>query len=671
VDLLFHLPERITDRRRIIPLATLEKTGQPGDVVTLRATVQQVTPPRSARQPLRIRVTDHSGNESGSADLVFFGPHHARRLRPGDEIAFSGPLDRYNDRLTFQTPDYLVPATRQDQIPTLDPVWGLTAGLFPSTLRSAMAAALALLPPLPEWLDPTLVQRRRWPDFATALRALHAPSTLPSLHDNDAWPAAIERARSRLACDEILADQLCLGMARLKARNKTGRAMPGTGHLRAEALARFGHTPTGAQTRAITDIDADMARPRQMMRLLQGDVGAGKTLVAAMAMLRAVESGAQAALMAPTEILARQHLETLTRLCPVPIAFLSGSITGKPRRETLARLADGTARIAVGTHALFQDKVAFQDLGLAVIDEQHRFGVEQRMRLGNKGGPEGSQADILVMTATPIPRTLQLTQYGEMQVSRLDEKPPGRMKIATSLHSTAALADVIAGITRAIDRGVQVFWVCPLVEESEKSDSAAAEERWAALHALFGNRVGLAHGRQDITTRQAALDAFQQGQTRILVATTVIEVGVDVPNASVMVIEHAESFGLAQLHQLRGRVGRGSLQSYCLLLFDEAASQTARRRLALLRETEDGFLIADEDFRTRGGGDLAGRRQSGIPGFRLAQGARLDLLITTGAQDSEMILKQDPALLQPRGQALKLALRLFDRDNPDRILIAG
>ncbi|AOX19700.1 ATP-dependent DNA helicase RecG [Kozakia baliensis] len=659
IDLLFTLPENLIDRRTRCTLAEARERVAPGGILSAHVRVIGIERPQRQKQPFRVRV----GDGTDELDLVFFHAHFLRDVTIGDELAISGKLERYGLGLSMPHPDYMLPWAQRARIPLLDPVWPLTAGLFPSTMRRAMQSALARLPDLPEWQDHALIEKRKWPSFAQALRIIHAPQ--PAEGEN--WEALAERARARLAFDELLADQLCMGLARLSAQDRPGRALVGDGALRTEAMRRFGHTPTGAQTRALAEIDADLAAPRPMMRLLQGDVGAGKTLVAAMAMLRAVEAGAQAALMAPTEILARQHFRNLSALCPVPCVFLSGSIKGRARRETLAAIADGSARIVIGTHALFQEKVIFHDLGLAVIDEQHRFGVEQRMRLSSKS--EATNA--LIMTATPIPRTLLLTQWGELQVSRLDEKPPGRLPIGTSMHALSTLEDVLAGIRRALAKGVQVFWVCPLVEESEVLDVAAAEARWADLRRHFGDQVGLAHGRQDISVRQAALDAFQAGNTRLLVATTVIEVGVDVPNASVMVIEHAERFGLAQLHQLRGRVGRGSARSFCLLLFDDQASLTARKRLALLRETEDGFLIADEDFRTRGGGDLAGTRQSGLPGFRLATGSRADLLLTAAWQDSERVLNMDPRLSQPRGQALRLLLHLFDRHDPQKILLSG
>ncbi len=403
-----------------------------------------------------------------------------------------------------------------------------------------------------------------------------------------------------------------------------------------------------------------------MMRLLQGDVGSGKTLVALLAMLRVVESGGQAALMAPTEILASQHFRTVSSLTDVPCVYLSGSVKGKARRVALEAIAEGSARLIIGTHALFQEKVVFQDLALAVIDEQHRFGVQQRLMLGVKG----AQTDILVMTATPIPRTLLLTQWGDLSVSRLDEKPPGRKPVQTSLHPLSTLDEVMSGITRILQRGAQVFWVCPLVEESEILDVAAAEARWSDLSLRLSMPVGLAHGRQEIAQRQAELERFRLGETRLLVATTVIEVGVDIPNASVMVIEHAERFGLAQLHQLRGRVGRGATASYCLLLYDDSTGATGKERLALLRETEDGFIIAERDFKLRGGGDLAGNRQSGLPLFRLIEGVDSEMLLQEANRDAVLTVKRmcNSSIL---AKELQVLLHLFDRDNMNRINRSG
>ncbi|GAJ29014.1 ATP-dependent DNA helicase RecG [Acidomonas methanolica] len=664
IDLLFTLPESFIDRGARLTLAEARRLLSPGSILTAEVDILGLEPPARPRQPYRLRA----GDGTDEIDLVFFHAPFFRALPQtgpqSERVLISGRFDQFGLRLSMAHPDYLLPLSRASELPAIEPVWPLTAGLFPSAMRKAMRAALALLPPdLPEWLDGPLVAQRKFPSFTEALRTLHAPGDL----DRAEWEARVERARTRLACDELLADQLCLALARQSARSRPGRALTGDGVLRAEALRRFGHALTGAQRRALEEIDGDLAAPRPMTRLLQGDVGAGKTIVAALAMLRAAESGAQAALMAPTELLARQHQAVLERLCPVPCVFLSGSVKGRARKAALEAIANGAAPIVIGTHALFQEQVTFHDLGLAVIDEQHRFGVEQRVKLGAKG----EATDVLVMTATPIPRTLLLTRWGEMQVSRLDEKPPGRLPVVTSLHPLPTLEAVIDGVGRTVGRGVQVYWVCPLVEESEASDLAAAEARFAALAARFGPIVGLAHGRQDHAARQAALDRFRAGETRILVATTVIEVGVDIPSASVMVVEHAERFGLAQLHQLRGRVGRGAARSFCLLLYDDHASATARRRLTLLRETEDGFLIADEDFRTRGGGDIAGSRQSGLPGFRMANGSRAELFLTAMMQDATRLIENADGPLKTRFDAKDLLLTLFDRGSIERVIASG
>lgn len=499
---------------------------------------------------------------------------------------------------------------------------------------------------------------------------MHRPDSIPDSHTGTNWQAERSRAQTRLACDELLADQLAMRIAQQATRSRPGRSMQGNGHLQQQALAAFGHPLTHGQAHVLRQIEADMAAPHRMSRLLQGDVGAGKTLVALLAMLRAVEAGAQAAIMAPTEILARQHAATFTRLSPVPVAFLCSSVKGKARKQALADMADGTAKLVVGTHALVQESVKFADLGLAVVDEQHRFGVDQRLTLVEKG----HKADMLVMTATPIPRTLLLTQFGDMQVSRLEGKPSGRKPIRTSLHSLNTMDDVLDGISRALDAGAQIFWVCPLVSESEALDIAAAEARQAALIDRFGDLVGIAHGRQDTNTREQALQDFANGRTRILVATTVIEVGVDVPSATIMVIEHAERFGLAQLHQLRGRVGRGAKASYCLMLHDAGLGQTARRRLACLRETEDGFLIADEDFRLRGGGEATGRRQSGLPEYRMAPEILVDLLLDTAHAEAQRILPDTGA--RPTGTyrlpaSARVLLTLFGKADASRIFSGG
>ncbi len=645
IDLLFHLPDSYIDRRERGTIAA----AVPGQVVTLAVRVERIDPPGNPRQPTRVRVSD----ASGFAELVFFRRFPADRLPLDGEVLVSG---RFDDRRQMVHPDFIAPADRPEQIPALEQVWPLTAGLFPGHIRRAMTQALARIPDMEEWHDAALMRREGWPGFAEALRAVQMPGEPPP-------PAAFRR----LAYDELLAGQIGLAILRRRARTRTGRALAGDGRLRRAALASFGHPLTASQRQALAEIDADLAAPLRMMRLLQGDVGAGKTLVAILAMLTAAEAGAQAALMAPTEILARQHARTLERISPIPAVLLTGSVTGRARAEILARLADGTRQLVVGTHALVQEGVRFHDLALAVIDEQHRFGVDQRLGLGAKG----ESVDVLVMTATPIPRTLLLTQWGEMQTSRLTGKPAGRLPIRTTLHALATMPDIIEAVARKLDQGGRVYWVCPLVEESEASDLAAAEHRFAELSGRFGPRTGLAHGRQDSAVREAALADFAAGRTRLLVATTVIEVGVDVPEASVMVVEHAERFGLAQLHQLRGRVGRGAEASFCLLLHDSDLTETARRRLALLRDTEDGFLIADEDFRLRGGGDLLGTRQSGQAEWRLAKPERDEGLLAMAHGDAELLLEKDPRLTSPRGRAVRELLRLFGQTAGFRTLHSG
>jgi ATP-dependent DNA helicase RecG len=648
LDLLFHLPESFVDRRHRPTL----KAALPGQVATLAVEVVRHEQPLTARQPWRVVVTDGSA----FAELVFFKPARAQALVAGSKLIVSGKLDSFQDRLTMPHPDHIAPADRPEMIPALEPVWPLTAGLFPSQLRAALTQALARLPALPEWHEPTLLRRERWPGFAEALYALHTPRDPPP-----------PECRARLAYDELLAHQIAISWMRTRERARPGRALTGDGSLRATALSRFGHQLTASQVMSLAEIDADLAAPTRMLRLLQGDVGSGKTLVATMALLRAVEAGAQAAMMAPTETLARQHHRTLSKICPVPVALLTGSVKGVARRNTLLGLQGGRIPIVVGTHALFQEGVSYKDLGLAVIDEQHRFGVDQRLSLGGKG----DTTDVLVMTATPIPRTLLLTHWGEMAVSRLSEKPAGRQKIQTSLHSLATMDAVVDGIARALERGDQVFWVCPMVTENEMFDIAAAEARYRTLAGRFGPRVGLAHGQMETESRERALGEFAAGRTRLLVATTVIEVGVDVPAASVMVVEHAERFGLAQLHQLRGRVGRGAAASYCLLLHEDGLNETARRRLVLLRDTEDGFVIADEDFRIRGGGDLLGKRQSGQPGWRLADPVEHEGLLRMASRDAALLLERDPKLTSERGHAIRLLLRLFERGAALRTLASG
>nr|WP_294528218.1 ATP-dependent DNA helicase RecG [uncultured Rhodopila sp.] len=649
IDLLFHMPESYLDRTARPTI----RAAQPGTVATLAVEVVRHERPATSRQPWRIIVKD----DTGTAELVFFRFTRETQTPPGTKLLVSGKLDMFNNRLTMPHPDHLVPIEQADRIPAIEPVWPLTAGLWPRQVASGLAAALELVPEFPEWHDPALLKREKWPPFREAIRTVQCPAT----GEPD------RRMRGRLAYDELLAGQVATALIRGRVRARAGQPLIGDSRLRDVALKRFGFPPTVSQEKALREIDADLASPRRMLRLLQGDVGSGKTLVALLAMLRAVEAGKQAAIMAPTEVLAKQHHRTLSSLCPVPVALLTGSVKGKERARLLRGIKDGTIQMVCGTHALFQDAVEYRDLAVAVIDEQHRFGVTQRLTLGAKG----ERTDVLIMTATPIPRTLLLTQWGEMDVSRLTEKPAGRLPIKTTLHSLGTMPTVLEGIARKLDEGAQVYWVCPLVDESEALDVAAATERFVDLKLRFGDRVGLAHGQQTAEVRDAALAAFARGEIRLLVATTVVEVGVDVPEASIMVIEHAERFGLAQLHQLRGRVGRGADASFCLLLHEDWVNETARRRLTLLRDTDDGFAIADEDFRLRGGGDALGTRQAGLPGYKLADPVEHEPLLHMANRDAAVLLSRDPKLETERGQAIRVLLRLFERTPAMRTLAAG
>ncbi|HVI91814.1 MAG TPA: ATP-dependent DNA helicase RecG [Dongiaceae bacterium] len=658
VDLLWHLPSGIIDRRASPSLAAVEN----GAIVTLKLKVERHQKPGHQRQPYRVRCSDGTG----FIDLVFFNAHGdwlEKNLPIGEWRAVSGRVDRFGSDLNMVHPDHIVPVEEMDQLLRLEPVYPLTTGLPPKTLRKAISAALDRAPDLPEWIDPSVMQREAWPVWRAALQSLHNPEAA-----TDLLPQA--KFRQRLAYDELLANQLALALVRQHNRTLAGRASQGDGHLRARVLRALPYSLTGSQQQAVAEIAADMATDNRMLRLLQGDVGSGKTVVALLAMLIAVEAGGQAALLAPTDILARQHfagLQPLAEAAGIELALLTGRDKGKAREALLARLAGGEIKLIVGTHALVQEDVAFDDLRLAVVDEQHRFGVQQRVALAGKG----RGVDLLVMTATPIPRTLMLTGYGDIDVSRLTEKPPGRQPIATRTLPIDRLDEVIEGTRRAIAGGARIYWVCPLVDESEVVDLAAATERHRHLQQIFGDRVGLVHGKQKAAERDHTMSAFAAGDLDILVATTVIEVGVNVPEATVMVVEHAERFGLAQLHQLRGRVGRGTGKSSCLLLYQGPLGEVAKARLSILRESEDGFRIAEEDLRLRGGGELLGTRQSGLPEFRLADLAAHSELLAMARDDARLVLERDPNLLSPRGEALRTLLYLFQRDAMIKTLRSG
>ena len=658
-DLAFDLPVGVIDRSYRPKLAQAEI----GRIATVAVNVLSHHPPRDRRQPYRVTCSD----ETSMLELAFFHGHAdylQRTLPVGARRIVSGRIERFRDTLQITHPDHIVAPEDEASLPRHEPVYALTEGLTLKPLAKAIAGALAKVPELPEWDDPAFLKVRGWAPFRDSLMAAHTPSS-------DADLRFETPARQRLAYDELLANQLALLLIRRQMRQtKKGRALVGDGRLRAKAIAALPFALTEPQLAAIAEIEADIKAPARMLRLLQGDVGAGKTIVAFLALLNAVEAGAQGALMAPTEILARQHMASLApfaRATGVRMAVLTGR-ERKERDATLAALAAGEIDVLVGTHALFSEDVAFADLGLAVIDEQHRFGVHQRMALQGKGG---RPADVLVMTATPIPRTLALTAYGDMDVSRLTGRPPGRKPVETRTISADRLDEVIEHLRKAIAKDARAYWVCPLVEESEKIDLAAAEERAAMLKRVLGSKVGLVHGRMKGPERDAEMARFKTGETSVLVATTVIEVGVDVPEATIMVVEHAERFGLAQLHQLRGRVGRGSGKSSCLLIYHGPLGETAKARLKTMRDTDDGFVIAEEDLRLRGAGELLGTRQSGMPEFRLADLAVHADLLAAARDDAQLVLTRDPELQSERGQRLRTLLYLFGRDEAVRYLRTG
>ncbi len=651
-DALFHLPTGKIERHRVTSL----DDGVVGAGIIVPLTAQGYAAGRSPRAPFRVDAFDPAGNHVA---ITYFGRAQgmAKKAFPlGEPRIVAGRLDQYGDMLQIVHPDVVQPLDQAASIREREAVYPLTEGLANGRMAHIAADALAAAPALAEWIEPGWLAQREWPAWKAALTRAH----------DDPLDQV---ARDRLAYDELFAGQLALLLVRASTRARRGRALVGDGHLRSQLRLPF--TPTDAQRRAIGEIDGDMAQSAPMLRLLQGDVGSGKTLVAVMALLAAVEAGAQGAFLAPTEILARQHYEALRTLLaglPVEVALLTGRDKGRVREATLMGLADGSIAILVGTHAIFQEAVRYLDLGLVIVDEQHKFGVAQRLTLAQKGQ---LPPHVLAMTATPIPRTLTLAAYGEMDESRLDELPPGRTPVDTRVVSSERIAQVVDGLARHLSGGHRAYWVCPLVAENETLDSAAAEERAAMLKLRFGDAVGLVHGRMRGPERDAVMEAFKSGQIRLLVATTVIEVGVDVPEASLMIIESAERFGLAQLHQLRGRVGRGAAVSTCLLIRATTISETARARLALMRETNDGFRIAEEDMRLRGAGEVLGTRQSGEAEFALATPDQVTRLIAAARDDARLLLDRDGGLAGPRGQAARLALYLFERDAGVALLRGG
>lgn len=662
IDLLWHFPTGINDRRHRPTIAEAE----PGTLATIDVTVTGHVPPPPGNRKVPYRV--FCADETGEIELIFFRgqkKYLERQLPMGEKRILSGKVECYGAKLQMSHPDHIVTLEEFKTLQLVEPVYPLTAGVSGKIMRRAISNALLLIPELTEWQDADWLKQQKWPDFSKALRLVHEPQEF-----DDLLPMA--QARQRLAYDELLAGQLALALMRNSEIKGTGRALNMQNGLRDKILSILPFQLTGSQKGALQDIYADMSNQDRMLRLLQGDVGSGKTIVALLAMAAAVEAGTQAALMAPTEVLARQHFQEFSHMASkaeFTVALLTGRDKGKKRIALLDQLKNGEIDMLIGTHALFQADVEFADLGLAIIDEQHRFGVQQRMALQSKG--KNTDADVLVMTATPIPRTLLLTNYGDMETSKLMDKPAGRKPITTRVLPVDRIDELLHGLQRALSTGTQIYWVCPLVEESEKLDLAAADQRHAWLKDHFGDQVGLVHGRMTGDEKDAVMKSFSDGELGILVATTVIEVGVNVPNASIMIIEHAERFGLSQLHQLRGRVGRGEKQSSCVLLYQGPLSKTGQARLCVIRDSEDGFHIAEEDLRLRGGGELLGTKQSGVPEFSLAKIPEHGELLAAARDDAQLILSRDRTLSSQRGTALKTLLYLFERDAAAKLLRSG
>lgn len=665
-DLLFHLPLSVIDRRKS---PTLQEARQ-GDIVTYVVTVESHHPPAGGKfnRKTPYKVLCRMGQDYIA--IVFFNARKdfiTNALPEGEQRVVSGALERYGPLAQITHPDIIARVDELDHVMQLEPVYGLTAGMSNRQLRKIMKLAQAKLPELPDWLEDAHRKREDWLSWKDTMLAVHNPEDVTQLMPDSTH-------RRRLAYDELLANQLALCLVRSQMKKRTGIALTGKGELKQQALKLLPFALTGAQERTLAEIEADLQSGERMLRLLQGDVGSGKTVVALLSMLHAVEAGKQAALMAPTELLARQHGKSIMTICSqlgLNAVLLTGGVKNKSYQQTLDAIRSGETHIAIGTHALFQDKVEFKDLGLAVIDEQHRFGVQQRTALVQKS----ANTHLLVMTATPIPRTLVMAAFGDMDSSLLNEKPAGRKDIATKAVPISRAEDVLQGIGRALEKGEKVYWICPLIEEAEEEsmtpDLAAAQARYVEFTHRFGPATALVHGRMHEKDRNAAMAGFAGDEFNLLVATTVVEVGVDVPEATIIVIEHAERFGLSQLHQLRGRVGRSDKASSCILLYEDKCGEVAKARIRVLRENNDGFRIAEEDYKLRGAGDILGTRQSGMPAFHFADMQHHFTELKTAHDDVKLILHRDPRLSTERGKALRCLLYLFNHDANIKLLEAG
>lgn len=659
LDLLWHLPTGTLDRTAMPPLADAPDKS----ILTAIVTVDTHTPnTRYSKRPYQVQCF----NETGKIQLVYFSAkmdYLMNLLPPREQRVISGQVEWYKDTLQMVHPHYVAPVEKLPQIARFEPQYGLTEGLSQRQVGTAVRQVLSALPEFPEWQDPAFMRQQAWPDVATCLRRMHYAEEGEQL-----------QARRRLAYDELLANQLALSIVRQRDRAGKGRPIKAKGTLVSKCRAALPFTLTEAQKEVLKEIINDLAAPARMVRLLQGDVGSGKTIVALLAMLYVIEAGKQAVCLAPTEILARQHAATMQRFITqaglegtVRVGLLLGKQKAAAREALLSSIQSGETHIIVGTHAVFQDAVQYHDLGMAVIDEQHRFGVKQRLLLTEKG----RDVDTLLLTATPIPRSLALTYYGDVEVSSIREKPAGRLPIDTRAIGLSRLIEMQQAVVRAVQNNEKVYWICPMIEATETEDVAAVEARAATLEKLLPGKVGTMHGRMEAEEKQRAMQAFLDGDVRVLVATTVVEVGVDVPDATIMIIEHANRFGLAQLHQLRGRVGRSDKASSCVLLCDEPLGEMGRRRMQIMRETNDGFKIAEEDLDLRGSGEVLGTRQSGFPAFRIADMVRDRDLLLTARDDAKLVLETDSKLRSPRGEALRHLLYLFEYDQMVKYLTVG